>query len=219
MTPLKPASGVKRILFASIAVVPLAGSDTSVMVSGSPSGSVSFASTSISTGTASGVVAVSLTALGGLFSSALTVINVVSGRLSSRPSLTMSCTTKGPATSAANEANGVSAPASVAPLPAGRLTKVQLKPSASPLASLEPVPSSDTVSPMVTVWSGPATATGRTLFVVTTTVSGTLATAFAVTMSCTTKSPRRSAVKHGVAVAAPESTAALPAGRVVNVQA
>jgi hypothetical protein len=162
------------------------------------------------------VLAESLTALGGVFSSALTVISVVSGRLSSRPSLTISCTTNGPATSAANEANGVSAPASVALLPAGRLTKVQLKPSASPLASLEPVPSSVTSSSIVTVWSGPASATGRTLLVVTTTVSGTLATAFAVTISCTTKSPRRSAVKHGVAVAAPASTAALPSGRVVN---
>ncbi|MFO7691396.1 MAG: hypothetical protein R6W83_12740, partial [Cryobacterium sp.] len=68
VTPLKPASGVKRILFASIAVEPPAGSETSVMVSGSLSGSLSFASTSMSTDTPSGVVAASFTALGGRFS-------------------------------------------------------------------------------------------------------------------------------------------------------
>ena len=45
-------------------------------------------------------------------------------------------------------------------LPVGRLVSDQKKLSASPSTSVEPLPSSITVSVTKTVWSGPASATG-----------------------------------------------------------
>ena len=49
---------------------------------------------------------------------------------------------------------------SIAVLPTGTAVKDQKKLSRSPSTSLEPLPSSVTVSPTRTVWSGPASATG-----------------------------------------------------------
>ena len=59
-------------------------------------------------------------------------------------------------------------------LPAGADCRVQTLASASPSASFEPLPLSDTVCPTAVVWSGPAFATGAVLTVVIVTVSAAL---------------------------------------------
>ncbi len=216
--PWKSAFGVKRTWLPTMTAAPLAGVPTLVIVSGSPSGSESFASTAIRIGApSSSIEAVSLAATGSRLTCASTVTVVVSGRLSSAPSFTTSWAMKRPERSATKLGVAVSAPFNVALLPAGVVVSDQKKVSGSPFASLEPVPSRLTVAPCVTVWSGPAFATGRVLLVLMTTVSAALSTKPSLTMSCATKSPARSAVNCGVAVVAPLSAAVEPAGRVSSV--
>jgi hypothetical protein len=68
-----------------------------------------------------------------------------------------------PRSSATNDGEGVSAPESVAVLLAARWVKTQANASGPPSASLDWLPSSVTVAPVATAWSGPAFATGGRL--------------------------------------------------------
>ncbi len=74
----------------------------------------------------------------------------------------------------------------VAALPGGLESIDHWKVSGSPSRSDEPLPSSVTVLPRATDWSGPAFATGRTFSVSSITVSGAESTVPSFTMSCTT---------------------------------
>ena len=72
---------------------------------------------------------------------------------------------------------------SAAALPAGTETSAQRCVSGSLSASFEAEPSSCAGLPLITDWSGPASATGRLLSVVTVTVSGALSKVPSLTIS------------------------------------
>ena len=75
------------MLSALTTAVPWAGAVAPVTVSGSPSGSLSLASTLTVTGVLDAVVAESLIATGGLFAGGLTVMETVAEAVPPRPSL------------------------------------------------------------------------------------------------------------------------------------
>ena len=105
---------------------------------------------------------------------------------------------------------------SVAVLPLGAVVKAHRKVSVSPSTSCDLLPSSCTVASTSTVWSCPASATGREFCVVITAVSGTLSSCPSFTMSCTTYVPGRSTANVGFTIAGSDSSAVLPAGVEVN---
>ena len=84
-------------------------------------------------------------------------------------------------------------------------------------ASVEPLPSRVTVSPVATFWSTPALATGGVLAVMIT-VSGALSTVPSLTTNWASYVPARSATKEGLAVLPPDRAAVLVAGTVVSDQ-
>ena len=117
---------------------------------------------------------------------ALVVTVTVDGWLSTVPSFTMSCATYVPARSAVNV--GFTAPTlfSDAVLPLGTELKLHLNVSGSPSTSVEPEPFSCTRVPTVTVWFGPALATGGVFAVVILTVAGALLTVPSLTTNWAT---------------------------------
>ena len=85
--PEKPGAGVYVIVAPVAETLPFAGAVTPLIVSGSPSGSLSFASTLIATGVANAVVAASSTATGGRFGCGSTVTLTAALAVPPRPSL------------------------------------------------------------------------------------------------------------------------------------
>jgi hypothetical protein len=73
--------------------------------------------------------------------------------------------------SATKKGEDVVAPDSVAVLPNGLPVRVHEYVSASPSASVDPLPFRVTVEPTPTVWFGPALATGAELMVLTVTLA------------------------------------------------
>src|SRR2546427_4682775 len=98
----------------------------------------------------------------------------VSVKLFDCPSFTTSCTTYKPATVTWKEALAEEGFINNVPAPEGTDTKLQEKLSGCPSTSLDLLPSSITTAPIGTVWSAPASATGRELTVLMTTMSGEL---------------------------------------------
>ena len=87
--PRKPAAGVYAMFVALATAVPWAGADAPVIVSGSPSGSESLASTAIATDLFLFVVAVSSLATGGRFGGVVTVTVTFAVAVPPLPSLTV----------------------------------------------------------------------------------------------------------------------------------
>src|SRR5262245_41426825 len=92
-------------------------------------------------------------------------MRTVSGALFAMPSLTTSCTSYDPATSATNVGRTACGSDNTAALEPGFNTNDQVNVSASPSASLDAPPFSVTRAPSVTVRSGPALAIGSALAV------------------------------------------------------
>ncbi len=115
-----------------------------------------------------------------------------------------------------NVGSALAGSSSVAVLPCGAAMIDQKNCSGSPSASLEPVPSRSTVAPWPTVWSGPASATGREPDVETSTLSGSDESSPSFTISCTWYVPGWSTVKLGMATVGSSRLAVLPAGRDSN---
>ena len=90
--------------------------------------------------------------------------------------------------------------------------------SGLPSTSVEPAPVNCTRAPTVTVWFGPALATGGELSVEMDIVSGLLSSRPSLTMSWRVYVPNLSAMNVGLTMAGAERTALLPAGLAVNNQ-
>ena len=101
------------------------------------------------------------------------------------PSLTISCMTKSPATSAVKVGITAAGFESVAVLPVGRLTNDHANVSGLPSTSVELEPFRVTRLEIATVWSGPALAVGGEFPVLMTTVSGVEFTVPSLTINCT----------------------------------
>src|SRR4051794_39949241 len=126
-------------------------------VSGRPCGSVPepFSVTTLFLGTVWLGPALAVGAPG-----AFVVIVTVAGALSTVPSFTINCATYVPARSAVKVGFGIVVLDNVAVLPVGRVIRLHLYVSGSPSTSVDPEPFNCTRAPALTVWFGPAFATG-----------------------------------------------------------
>ena len=108
----------------------------------------------------------------------------VSGMLLMRPSLTTSCARYNPGRSTGNVGADVCESLNSAMLPGGTDVRDQTNSSRSSSASNDLVPLNVTTAPAAVIRSLPASATGRILWVPTTTVSGALRSSPSLTVNC-----------------------------------